>query len=102
MPITLRPAGLQVAGAFAHLRDWSVYADGQEIGRLREQHAPARPELAWSWSITASGPGRGRVRIEGHAPTLEQAKVDFRTHGRRSRRPGSTRNPGRAKVRCDG
>ena len=80
MPLTLRPTDLRVAAAFAHLRDWSVYEDGQDIGRLCEQHAPSRPELAWYWSITVMGPARDRVRTEGHAPTLEQAKVDFRTH----------------------
>jgi hypothetical protein len=80
MALTLRPTGLQASAAFAHLADWSVYEDGQEIGRLREEHAPARPERAWYWSITVLGPGRGRVRTEGHAETLEQAKGDFRAH----------------------
>jgi len=80
MPLTLRPTGLQVAAAFAHLRDWSVYEDGQEIGRLREEHAPARLELAWYWSITASGPGPWPRAHRSHAATLEEAKADFRTH----------------------
>jgi hypothetical protein len=29
------------------------------------------------WSITVLGPGRGRVRTEGNAATLEEAKVQF-------------------------
>jgi hypothetical protein len=77
MPLTLRPTGLQCSAAFAHLADWSVYDDGRQIGRLREEHAPPRPERAWYWSITVLGPGRGRVRTEGHAASLEAAKADF-------------------------
>src|SRR4051812_6429281 len=57
MPLTLRPTGLQTSAAFAHLADWSVYDDGRQIGRLREEHAPPRPERAWYWSITVLGPG---------------------------------------------
>jgi hypothetical protein len=30
----------------------TVDAD-REIGLLREEHAPARPDLAWLWSITS-------------------------------------------------
>ena len=74
MPLTLRPTGLQ---AFAHLADWSVYEDGQGIVRLREEHAPARPELAWFWSIIVMGPARHRVRTAGRAATLEEAKTQF-------------------------
>ena len=54
-----------------------MYDDGRQIGRLREEHAPPRPERAWYWSITVLGPGRGRVRTEGNAATLEEAKVQF-------------------------
>jgi hypothetical protein len=71
MALTLRPTGLQTSAAFAHLADWSVYDDGRQIGRLREEHAPPRPGRAWYWSITVLGPGRGRVRTEGHAASLD-------------------------------
>jgi hypothetical protein len=77
MALTLRPTGLQCPPAFQHLKDYSVYEDGTEIGRMYEAHAPARPDLAWYWSITVLGPGRGRVRTEGNAATLEEAKVQF-------------------------
>jgi len=47
MPLTLRPTGLQTSAAFAHLADWSVYDDGRQIGRLREEHG-FRADLAHS------------------------------------------------------
>jgi hypothetical protein len=77
MPLTLRPTGLQCSAAFAHLADWSVYEDGREIGRLREEHAPTRPELSWFWSIIVMGPARHKVRTDGRAATLEEAKAQF-------------------------
>jgi hypothetical protein len=77
MALTLRPTGLQCPPAFQHLEDYSVYEDGTEIGRMYEAHAPARPDLAWLWSITVMGPARHKVRTDGRAPTLEEAKADF-------------------------
>jgi hypothetical protein len=73
-----------------------VYEDGRKIGRLREEHAPAKPELAWYWSITVLGPGRGRVRTEGHAATLEQAKADFRAHWEVFKAAGKDSESGKA------
>jgi hypothetical protein len=31
---------------FADLQDWQVLEDGNEIGRIYEQHAPANPDQA--------------------------------------------------------
>jgi hypothetical protein len=50
---------------------------GARSGRLLEEHAPARPELAWFWSIIVPGPARHRVRTDGRAATLEEAKAQF-------------------------
>jgi hypothetical protein len=96
MSLTLRPTGLQVSAAFAHPADWSVYEDGQKIGRLREEHAPARPERAWYWSITVIGGPRGHVRTEGHAATLDQAKADFRAHWEAFKAAGQDSESGKA------
>jgi hypothetical protein len=74
MPLTLRPTGLSRDLA---ANDWSIHDDGEEIGRLYEDLTPTRPELTWFWSIIVMGPARQRVRTDGRAPTLEEAKADF-------------------------
>jgi hypothetical protein len=56
MVLILRPTKPEKAPAFDNLADWTVLNDGEEIGRIFEVHAPARPELAWVWSIA-----RGRI-----------------------------------------
>jgi hypothetical protein len=47
MTLTLRPTGLRNSGAFAHLADWSVIENGEDIGRIYQVHAapPSRPRL---------------------------------------------------------
>ena len=56
---------------------WQVLEDGNEIGRIYEQHAPASPDQAWFWSITVPLDMRAKVVTSGHAPTIDQAKQDF-------------------------
>jgi hypothetical protein len=34
-------------------------------------------EFAWLWSIIVMGPARKRVKTDGLAPSLEEAKADF-------------------------
>jgi hypothetical protein len=43
MILTLRPTGLRTAAAFAHLADWCVIEDGEEIGRIYQVHAASPP-----------------------------------------------------------
>jgi hypothetical protein len=74
MPLTLRPTGLS---RDPNANDWSIYEDGAQIGRLYEDRQASRPETRWFWSITVMGPARFRVRTDGRAATLEQAKADF-------------------------
>jgi hypothetical protein len=57
--------------------DWSIHEDGQEIGRLYEDRTASRPEIAWFWSIIVMGPARQRIKTDGRAPTLEDAKAQF-------------------------
>jgi len=51
LPLTLRPTDIGTPPAFQHLKDYCVYEDGEEIGRIYETHAPSRPGLAWFWSL---------------------------------------------------
>jgi hypothetical protein len=74
MTLTLRPTRLS---RDPDRNDWSIHEDGQEIGRLYEDPTATRPEIAWFWSITVMGPARRRVKTDGRAPTLEEAKADF-------------------------
>jgi hypothetical protein len=60
MPLTLRPTRLS---RDPDAKDWSIHEDGHEI--------------AWFWSITVMGPARHKVRTDGRAPTLEEAKAQF-------------------------
>jgi hypothetical protein len=77
MPLTLRPTNLQTSPVYEHLKDYSVFEDGAEIGCIYEQRPPAPPDAAWFWSIIGRGPGRGRVKTDGRAPTFEDAKAEF-------------------------
>jgi hypothetical protein len=72
--LTLRPTRLS---RDPDRHEWTVYEDGQEIGRLYEDRTASHPEIAWFWSIIVMGPARHRVRTDGRAPTLEEAKAQF-------------------------
>ena len=55
--------------------------DGKPVGRIYEKHVPARPDLAWFWSITG-------LSTSGTTATLDEAKAAFRAswaHGRQNR-----------------
>jgi hypothetical protein len=77
MILTLRPTGLRTAAAFAHLADWCVIEDGEEIGRIYQVHA-APPDRAWLWSLYLMGAARDHVTTSGHAATLDESKAQFR------------------------
>ena len=53
--------------------------DGKVIGCISETHAPDRPELAWSWSITELPDSRAGVASHGNAASLEEAKAALQT-----------------------
>jgi hypothetical protein len=90
LPLTLRPTRLH-ASALRQLADWSVLHDGKVIGRISETHAPYRPELAWSWSITELLDSRAGVTSHrnGRQPRGGQKRRSKRlgTLGRRGRDP---------------
>jgi hypothetical protein len=65
MVLTLRPTGLQ-SPAYEDWADYSIYEDGDRIGRLYEDRAAAtQPELRWFWSITVVVDARAGVRADG-------------------------------------
>jgi hypothetical protein len=75
MVLLLRPIGLSDD---PERKDWSVVDDGSVVCRICEDLAVANPELRWFWSIFASRPGPRRLVKTGRAPTLAEAKVQFR------------------------
>ena len=79
MVLTLRKTKPDKAPAFDNLADWTVLNDGEEIGRIFEVHAPARPELAWVWSIARGRVDpRTKIKTHGYAADLEAAKTALR------------------------
>ena len=80
VPLTLRPTRLHSPALRQLLAaDWSVLQDGKVIGCISETHAPDRPELAWSWSITELPDSRAGVASHGNAASLEEAKAALQT-----------------------
>ena len=78
VPLTVRPTRLHSPALRQLLAaDWSVLQDGKVIGCISETHAPDRPELAWSWSITELLDSRAGVTSHGNAASLEEAKAAF-------------------------
>jgi hypothetical protein len=69
MPLTLRPTRLYRPAVYAHLKDWEVWEDGKEIGRIMEgREGATKSEQAWFWAITSLEYGmraRARVTTEG-------------------------------------
>ena len=68
MVLSLRRTRLEKQPVFADLQDWQVLEDGNKIGRIYEQHAPASPHQAWFWSITVPLDMRAKVVTSGRAP----------------------------------
>jgi hypothetical protein len=77
MTLSLRPTHLS---RDPDANDWTIHEDGIEIGRLCEDPTATRAENIWFWSIIVMGPARHKVRTDGRARSLEQAKADFAAH----------------------
>jgi len=89
------PFAPPVSPATPNAKDWSIHDDGREIGRLYEDLTASRPAIGWFWSITVMGPARRRVKTDGRASTLEEAKAQFAAAWTTLRWSHRTRNPGR-------
>ena len=71
--LTLRPTNLETSPVYAHLKDYTVFEDGVEIGRMYEQRPGAPPDALWLWSITVIVPGPRRGKKDGRAANFEDA-----------------------------
>src|SRR5207302_1235384 len=80
---TLRSTARTSAG-YRNRLDFTACEDGRAIGRIREDPR-ARPELRWFWLITVPADPQLRISSSGHAPTLAQAEVMFRSSWSRMR-----------------
>jgi hypothetical protein len=90
--LVLKPASASRPFGQWSNKDYDVLADGKVVGRIYEPRDSrfGPPELRWGWSITAV-PGTPGV-TNGHAPTLEDAKIRFRAawENARTRRTNET------------
>jgi hypothetical protein len=59
--------------------DWSVVDDDKVVGRIYEDTVVASADLRWFWTIFVSRSGPRRpVTTDGRAPTLDDARAQFR------------------------
>jgi len=59
--------------------DYDVLSEGEVVGRIYEDTTAGNPKLRWFWSILWSNVGTRRpVWNNGRAPTLDEAKAEFR------------------------
>jgi hypothetical protein len=85
MALLLRPTKL-ASTAYARLRDWAIVEDGRTVGRIvKDGSASTPPDRRWSWSIVIFVSDRTGVVTSGRAPTLSEAKADFRRNWERVR-----------------
>ena len=77
MALTSAPPELETSPVYAHLKDYTVFENGTEIGRMYEQRPGAPPDALWVWSITVIVPGPRRGKTDGRAVSFEEAKAQF-------------------------
>jgi hypothetical protein len=65
--LRLRPTKLETSPVYAHLKDYTVFENGEPIGRMYEQRPPAPPDAMWIWSIFGGNFYRTQLR-----PTLKR------------------------------
>ena len=83
--LTLRPAWPR-----PNTNDWSVFDDGEMVGRIYEDRAAHLPEGRWFWALNeaAGDAHRAGVRTSGRAATLGGAKASVPRLARRLPEPG--------------
>ena len=52
MPLTMRPTGLSSSPVDKDRQDWTIFDDGEPVGRIYEDASASTPaELRWFWSV---------------------------------------------------
>jgi hypothetical protein len=64
------------------LDDWTIFTGQWAIGRIYEVRG-ALPDQRWYWSFFGSVSGPADMTSDGHAPTLEVAKIQFAENWRK-------------------
>jgi hypothetical protein len=78
MALFLRPTKL-ASPAFERLQDWAIVENGRTVGRIIDDGSSSTPpDRRWGWSIVIFVPDRTGIVTSGKAPTLRQAKADFK------------------------
>jgi hypothetical protein len=79
MPLTMLSTGL-ASPAYQDWQDWTIYADGEPVGRIYEDSSRGTSaDLRWFWSIATYVQPVSDIRTSGRVPTLGQAKADWRS-----------------------
>jgi hypothetical protein len=53
MPLTMRATGLSSSPVDKDYQDWTIFDDGEPVGRIYEDASASTPaELRWFWSVT--------------------------------------------------
>ena len=81
MPLTMRPTGL-ASGVDKDRPDFTIYSGDWALGRIYEQGGGPQP-ARWFWSLRGILGKPADLRTDGHAATLDEAKVQFESAWRR-------------------
>jgi hypothetical protein len=65
-------------------QDWTILDEGEPVGRIYEDASASTPaDMRWTWSITVYVWPDAGIATSGKAPTLAEAKAQFKTAWRR-------------------
>jgi hypothetical protein len=98
MPLSLRPAGLS-SPAYADHTDYVVLDDGRIVGRIYEFRDSSMPaDIRWFWSITMLVHREPGLVTDGRAPSLEEAKAQFRKNWEKAKEIDPSPTPPHASL----
>jgi hypothetical protein len=77
MPLTMRATGL-ASPVDKDRQDFTIYSGDWAMGRIYAQRGGSE-SMRWFWSLYGVFGKSADMRTDGHAPTLEAAKIEFET-----------------------